>query len=107
MTTRAEYVPGVCNIGKAEIQRRRQSGWIGLVATVVLWAVFFIFRVPAPWRLFLFFRQAWERSGFSRQGCTSVPALRYPVSSILDRKWERPIPLNRLSFGARIARRQA
>ena len=29
MTSKAEYIPGVCNIGPAEIRRRRQSGWIG------------------------------------------------------------------------------
>jgi len=54
MTARNEYVPGICNIGPAEIRKRRQSGWFGLAATVVLWGAFFLFRVPAPWRLFLF-----------------------------------------------------
>lgn len=64
MTSRAEYIPGVCNIGRAEISRRRQSGWIGLAATIVLWAGFFLFRVPAPWRLFLFLPAALGASGF-------------------------------------------
>ena len=30
------YVPGVCNIGQAEIARRRRAGHVALVATVVL-----------------------------------------------------------------------
>jgi hypothetical protein len=32
-----EYVPGVCNIGPAEIALRRRFGWIGLGATALLW----------------------------------------------------------------------
>jgi len=64
MTTRAEYIPGVCNIGAAEISRRRQSGWIGLGVTVLLWVLFFILRVPSPWRLFLFLPAALGASGF-------------------------------------------
>ncbi len=64
MKDKAEYVPGVCNIGLAEIRRRRQSGWIGSGATILLWAVFLIFRVPAPWRLTLFLPAMAAASGF-------------------------------------------
>jgi len=64
MTSRAEYTPGVCNIGGAEIRRRRQSGWIGLSATVLLWVAFILFRIPAPWRLLLFLPAAIGASGF-------------------------------------------
>jgi hypothetical protein len=64
MSTKAEYVPGVCNIGPAEIRRRRQSGWLGLGVTVVLWAVFLVFRVPAPWRLLLFLPATISATGF-------------------------------------------
>ena len=64
MAARAEYVPGVCNIGPAEIKRRRQGGWVGLAVTVVAWAAFFIFRVPAPWRLLLFFPAMIGATGF-------------------------------------------
>ena len=35
MTSRTEYIPGVCNIGPAKIRRRRQSGWIGVGATLI------------------------------------------------------------------------
>ena len=64
MATRAEYIPGVCNIGAAEIARRRQSGWVGLGVTVLLWVLFFMLRVPAPWRLALFIPAAVGAAGF-------------------------------------------
>ena len=64
MASRAEYIPGVCNIGAAEIRRRIRGGWTGLAVTIVLWAVFFVFRVLGPWRLFLFFPAAIGAAGF-------------------------------------------
>ena len=39
---KTEYIPGVCNIGPAEIGRRRQIGWVGSGATILLWAAFLI-----------------------------------------------------------------
>jgi hypothetical protein len=64
MAQKTEYIPGVCNIGPAEIRMRRISGWIGLGATLLLWALFFIFRVPAPWRLILFIPATMSAVGF-------------------------------------------
>jgi len=64
MAVRAEYIPGVCNIGPAEIRMRRRGGWFGLGATIFLWAVFIVFRVPGPWRLFLFLPAAAGATGF-------------------------------------------
>lgn len=64
MSTKSEYVPGVCNIGPAEIRSRWQAGWIGLVATILLWIAFFIFRVPATWRLLLFIPATIAAVGF-------------------------------------------
>jgi hypothetical protein len=58
------YVPGVCNIGPAEVRRRRQAGWFGLGATILLWAAFLAFRVPAPWRLLVFFPAVAGAIGF-------------------------------------------
>jgi hypothetical protein len=49
-----EYVPGVCNIGPGEIRKRRALGWIGLAATILLWATFIALKTAAPWRLLLF-----------------------------------------------------
>jgi hypothetical protein len=34
-----EYQPGVCNIGPAEIAKRRRSGHVGVLLTVALFAV--------------------------------------------------------------------
>jgi hypothetical protein len=42
----ADYQPGVCNIGPAEIARRRRAGHIGLVAALALFAV--LVAVDAP-----------------------------------------------------------
>ena len=63
-TTQGVYVPGVCNIGHAEIRQRLRFGWGGLAVTVVLAAAFFVFRVPAPWRFFLFLPAALGATGF-------------------------------------------
>jgi hypothetical protein len=49
-----EYVPGVCNIGPGEIRKRRALGWIGLVATLVIWAAFVALKTAPGWRLLLF-----------------------------------------------------
>jgi hypothetical protein len=64
MQAKNQYVPGVCNIGPAEIRRRRLAGWAGLGAAVVLWAAFAVFRVPAVWRLLVFFPAAGSAVGF-------------------------------------------
>ncbi len=49
------YIPGVCNIGPAEIKTRRLAGVVGLFATVILFAVLLVADVqPHAWRLILF-----------------------------------------------------
>jgi hypothetical protein len=62
------YVPGVCNIGPAEIRTRRLSGILGLVVTVVFLAVALIVGMPWPWRLFIFVPAALGASGFLQAG---------------------------------------
>ena len=62
--TKAQYVPGVCNIGEAEIAQRTRIGWIGLAVTVVLWALLLFFQAPAWLRLILFFPAAFSAAGF-------------------------------------------
>ncbi len=47
----AGYRPGVCNIGPAEIARRRRAGHVGLGATVVLLAVLLGLHTPPLVRL--------------------------------------------------------
>lgn len=68
MTAKQDYVPGVCNMGPAEIRRRRQSGWVGSGLTILLWGAFLIFRVPASWRLLLFFPAMVSATGFLQAG---------------------------------------
>jgi hypothetical protein len=51
MNQTSVYQPGVCNIGPAEIRRRRLSGWIGLAITIVYLVAAFAFAWPPAWRL--------------------------------------------------------
>lgn len=64
METHDQYVPGVCNIGPAEISKRKQAGWIGLVATLALWALFIWLDAPAVWRLAVGIPAAMSAMGF-------------------------------------------
>jgi hypothetical protein len=59
-----QYQPGVCNIGPAEIRKRRAGGYLGLVLTVVLLAVFVIFQVPWPWRILIALPAGLGANGF-------------------------------------------
>ena len=45
------YQPGVCNIGPAEIARRRRAGHVGLGATVGLWGGLLAVGAPPLTRL--------------------------------------------------------
>ena len=64
MEMQNKYIPGVCNIGPAEINKRKQAGWIGLIATIALWAIFIWFDIPSIWRLTLFFPAMMSATGF-------------------------------------------
>ena len=59
-----QYIPGVCNIGSAEIAKRKMGGWAGLVATVLLWAVFILCGTAPVWRLLLFLPALLSAVGF-------------------------------------------
>ena len=48
----AAYQPGVCNIGPAEIARRRRAGHTGLIAAVALFTVLVVIGAP-QWTRFL------------------------------------------------------
>lgn len=58
------YIPGVCNIGPAERARRRQSGIVGTVATIVLLAILILLHAPHAWRLLVFVPAAVGAAGF-------------------------------------------
>ena len=49
-----KYIPGVCNIGPAEIKSRMQTGWFGLVLTVIIGALLFYLEASPVTRLVLF-----------------------------------------------------
>lgn len=102
--TIAAYQPGSCNIGPAEIARRRRAGHIALFATVVLFAVLLAIDAPPLARFIVAlpvagaasgYLQAWVRfcAGFGSRGIfnfgqlgqtvqvTDADALGDPVSS--------------------------
>lgn len=58
------YVPGVCNIGPAEIARRRRVGHAGLVVTAVLFAALIALATPHWARLLLILPAAGSASGY-------------------------------------------
>lgn len=62
--TQDKYIPGVCNIGEEEIKKRKQAGWMGLVATIALWALFIWFDVSQAWRLTIFLPAMISATGF-------------------------------------------
>lgn len=50
-TGTGDYQPGVCNIGPAEIRRRRRIGYVGMAGAVTLGAIILAFDAPAWTRL--------------------------------------------------------
>ena len=59
-----DYRPGVCNIGPAEIARRRRAGHVGLVAAVALFAILVAVGAPPIARLLLVIPVAISASGY-------------------------------------------
>ena len=64
MSEKTVYQPGVCNIGPAEIRRRRTSGYLGLVVAVIFLVAAFALSWAAPWRLLVFIPAVVSASGF-------------------------------------------
>lgn len=62
--TNATYIPGVCNIGPAEIQRRRNGGIGGAVATGAVLAATVLTGAPKPLRLLAILPAAGAATGF-------------------------------------------
>ena len=53
MTT-TTYIPGVCNIGPAEIKTRRLTGTIGLILTIIVLILILTLDFPRLLRLIIF-----------------------------------------------------
>ena len=64
MQTENRYIPGVCNIGKSETNRRKQAGWFGLILTVLLLGMFVFLNAPRLWRLIIFIPATMAAIGF-------------------------------------------
>ena len=60
----ADYQPGVCNIGPAEIARRRRAGHIGLAAALALFAVLVAIDAPNWTRLLIAIPAVMAASGY-------------------------------------------
>jgi hypothetical protein len=58
------YQPGVCNIGPAEIRRRRRSGHASLIVSIVLFAVLVAAGAPHWTRLLLVLTAGASASGY-------------------------------------------
>jgi len=62
--TRDDYRAGACNIGPAEISRRRRAGHVGLAATVALFVGLVAIGAPQPVRLLVALPAAGAASGY-------------------------------------------
>ena len=62
--SRQEYIPGVCNIGKAEMRKRFVIGLSAIIACILLWGACIVFAVAPSWRLLLFFPATVAAIGF-------------------------------------------
>jgi hypothetical protein len=60
----AAYRPGVCNIGPAEIARRRMAGHVGVAVTLGLFAVLVAVDAQPAFRLVLAFPATMAASGY-------------------------------------------
>jgi hypothetical protein len=62
--TRADYAPGVCNIGKEEVAYRNRLGWWGLALTIALFLIVEFLPIPPLWCLVLFVPSSSAAAGF-------------------------------------------
>ncbi len=60
----SQYQPGVCNIGPAEIARRRTSGHLAALASVALLSALVAAHAPRRWRLLVVLPAAASASGY-------------------------------------------
>ena len=63
-----KYIPGRCNLGRAEINRRYRIGVTGLIASIAVIVLFEIIRPNPAWKLMLFIPVFYALSGFIQAG---------------------------------------
>ncbi|XVJ66377.1 MAG: hypothetical protein HEQ40_09555 [Lacibacter sp.] len=59
-----KYIPGVCNMGREEIKRRKTGGWTGLILTLVAIMLLWMLDAPKAWRLLVFVPAVAGATGF-------------------------------------------
>jgi hypothetical protein len=64
MNNTNNYIPGVCNIGKEEINKRKQFGIVGLILTVLTYFLFVYFEVSNGVRFLTFIPAVISAIGF-------------------------------------------
>ena len=118
--SKRSYVPGVCNIGPAEIARRRRAGHAGLIATLAFLAALLALHAPSAARLILFvpaagaaigYLQAWFRfcAGFGGRGVFNFDVLGRtdavidPVARAKDRALATRLALASAAIGLVVA----
>jgi hypothetical protein len=110
------YEPGVCNIGPEEIARRRRSGHVGVIVSLVVFALLLAVAAPHWTRLVLVltaavaatgYLQAWLHfcAGFGSAGVYNFGALgtvqhvEDPAARARDRRRSLEIGLASLAIG--------
>jgi len=64
MMSTNNYIPGVCNIGKDEINKRKRAGIVGLILTVLTHSLFVYFEVSKGVRFLTFIPAVISAIGF-------------------------------------------
>ena len=85
------YIPGTCNLGKAEIRRRWRNGIIGLIVFVVSVAIIEVMHLPSLWKWMTIIPIFYSISGFiqgSQKFCY-LYALKGISSTEGSRIWKR------------------
>ncbi|MFN3667104.1 MAG: hypothetical protein ACK4S0_13140 [Sediminibacterium sp.] len=59
-----KYIPGVCNMGREEIKRRKAAGWTGFILTLVTIFLLWLLDAPKWWRLVVFIPAVMGATGF-------------------------------------------
>jgi hypothetical protein len=110
------YQPGVCNIGSAEIARRRMAGHVGLIATLIALAALIAIDAPPGFRVVAIlpaaasasgYLQAWLKfcAGFGSRGVFNFGAFGETTAVVddeargKDRRRARQIGLAALAIG--------
>lgn len=63
-SVKSHYIPGVCNIGPAEIKARKKIGIIWIIISLILFGILYFFHAPAYLRLIVALPLVISMSGF-------------------------------------------